>query len=391
MIGVDDDSLQRFGRWQDWPRRNHGLLLHALAAAPEKPAVVGWDILFPEPSPDDDHLVEGAAALPGRVIFAAYATDDAPLDAAAPDELAPDLTQPITRIEGDAAALFSASHAMLPIAALRSVCAHRVRGYAGRQRRGAPQGAAARQRQGPRLPEPRAPVRAAFLEPHGGRRAGARGRGDLHRGPGGHAAHPDRRGGADLCELPPRDRRLPRAAAGAGPRADRDRAAQEIRGARRSRDAGAGSRGEDRADRPRGAGVVRQRPDAALPGDAAGVCPCEHRREHPARGLRARRESRRRVGRDAPDRHRRPALDGGQAPAHPRAVFPRRAGGVWRRGLARVATVEPRDPAGSRRCSASRRCKSSRSGGACSRSSASARKSRGCLARMSRPRSWASS
>ncbi len=121
VIGVDDDSLQRFGRWQDWPRRNHGLLLRALAAAPETPAVVGWDILFPETSPDDEHLIDGAQALPGRVIFAAYATDDAPLNAAAPDELAPDLTQPITRIEGDASMLFSAPYALLPIAPLRSV------------------------------------------------------------------------------------------------------------------------------------------------------------------------------------------------------------------------------------------------------------------------------
>ncbi len=121
VIGVDDDSLQRFGRWQDWPRRNHGLLLHALAAAPEKPAVVGWDILFPEPSPDDEHLVEGAAALPGRVIFAAYASNDAPVGATATDELAPDLTQPIARIEGDATTLFSAPYALLPVAPLRSV------------------------------------------------------------------------------------------------------------------------------------------------------------------------------------------------------------------------------------------------------------------------------
>ncbi len=121
VIGIDDDSLQRFGRWQDWRRRNHGLLMRSLAAAPEKPAVVGWDILFPEASADDDHLVDGALALPGRVIFAAYTTDEAPVGATAPDELAPDLTQPIARIEGDASALFTAPYALLPVAALRSV------------------------------------------------------------------------------------------------------------------------------------------------------------------------------------------------------------------------------------------------------------------------------
>ncbi len=121
VIGVDDDSLQRFGRWQDWPRRNHGLLMRSLAAAPEKPAVVGWDVLFPEQSADDDHLVDGALALPGRVIFAAYASDDAPLGGAVPDELAPDISQPITRIEGDASTIFSAPYALLPVAPLRSV------------------------------------------------------------------------------------------------------------------------------------------------------------------------------------------------------------------------------------------------------------------------------
>jgi adenylate cyclase len=55
------------------------------------------------------------------VIFAAYASNDAPIVQAAPDELTPDLTQPITRVEGDATKLFSAPYALLPVAPLRSV------------------------------------------------------------------------------------------------------------------------------------------------------------------------------------------------------------------------------------------------------------------------------
>ncbi|QMW21896.1 CHASE2 domain-containing protein [Sandaracinobacteroides saxicola] len=63
IVAIDDRSLRELGRWP-WPRSVHAGMLDALAAA--RPAAVGYDVLFLEPSGDDAALAAAMARL-GRV------------------------------------------------------------------------------------------------------------------------------------------------------------------------------------------------------------------------------------------------------------------------------------------------------------------------------------
>ncbi len=56
VVGIDDETLQTFGKWSDWTRDLHALALQNLAAAGAK--VIGFDILFADSSPDDALLAE---------------------------------------------------------------------------------------------------------------------------------------------------------------------------------------------------------------------------------------------------------------------------------------------------------------------------------------------
>jgi adenylate cyclase len=54
VVGIDDATLQTFGKWSDWTRDLHALALDNLAAAGAK--VIGFDVLFVDSSPDDELL-----------------------------------------------------------------------------------------------------------------------------------------------------------------------------------------------------------------------------------------------------------------------------------------------------------------------------------------------
>jgi adenylate cyclase len=59
VVGIDDDTLQTFGKWSDWSRDLHALALDNLAAAGAK--VIGVDILFVDSSQNDERLAESMA------------------------------------------------------------------------------------------------------------------------------------------------------------------------------------------------------------------------------------------------------------------------------------------------------------------------------------------
>ncbi len=65
IVAVDDRSLEELGRWEDWPRRRHAWLIDALHQAGAR--TIGLDIIFCEPSPDDEILAE-AMARAGNVV-----------------------------------------------------------------------------------------------------------------------------------------------------------------------------------------------------------------------------------------------------------------------------------------------------------------------------------
>lgn len=72
VIGIDDASLDRFGRWP-WPRSYHGELLNILSQNP--PRTVGFDFLFSqkdEENPEFDQALIYYSRLLGNVVFANF-------------------------------------------------------------------------------------------------------------------------------------------------------------------------------------------------------------------------------------------------------------------------------------------------------------------------------
>lgn len=65
IVGIDNDSVTALGQWP-WPRHIHAQLLDRLAQI--KPAAVGYDVLFTEPTaPADDAALAAAVAREGKV------------------------------------------------------------------------------------------------------------------------------------------------------------------------------------------------------------------------------------------------------------------------------------------------------------------------------------
>lgn len=72
IVEIDDASLQQLGRWP-WPRHMHTRLLQALAR--HRPAAIGYDVLFLEPSADDAELAAAMQAA-GPVLLPALVDRD---------------------------------------------------------------------------------------------------------------------------------------------------------------------------------------------------------------------------------------------------------------------------------------------------------------------------
>jgi adenylate cyclase len=66
VVGIDDDTLQTFGKWSDWTRDLHAQALDNLAAAGAQ--AIGFDILFADSSPYDDRLAEAMISA-GNVVL----------------------------------------------------------------------------------------------------------------------------------------------------------------------------------------------------------------------------------------------------------------------------------------------------------------------------------
>lgn len=118
-MGIDDGSIEMYGRWP-WDRRRHAKFIEGISYA--KPSVIAWDILFTEPSVDgefdnpiDRAIQDASAKLPGRVIFGAY-TSDSEAKQPEPDAAA---NVPFTRIEGDTSKLPTSEFALRPVPPLQ--------------------------------------------------------------------------------------------------------------------------------------------------------------------------------------------------------------------------------------------------------------------------------
>ncbi|KAA1171155.1 CHASE2 domain-containing protein [Marinobacter salinexigens] len=94
IVAIDELSLERIGRWP-WPRNIHAELIRKLDQSGADTIV--FDVLFPEPSPDDHQLAE-AMRLHGNVILPIYVSSSLP-DRPLREEL------PVPDLAGSAAAL----------------------------------------------------------------------------------------------------------------------------------------------------------------------------------------------------------------------------------------------------------------------------------------------
>ena len=60
IAGIDDDTLEEYGRWSEWPRSLHAQAINNLNEAKAK--VIGFDIVFTDSSPDDQVLAAAMAS-----------------------------------------------------------------------------------------------------------------------------------------------------------------------------------------------------------------------------------------------------------------------------------------------------------------------------------------
>src|SRR5207245_5232718 len=69
IVAIDDDTIQRYGRWP-LPRRAYADVIHALAAY--HPTVIGFDVAFYEPSdrPEEDAALAAEMRAAGNVVLA---------------------------------------------------------------------------------------------------------------------------------------------------------------------------------------------------------------------------------------------------------------------------------------------------------------------------------
>ena len=71
IAGIDDNTLQTYGRWAEWPRSLHTQAIDNLSQAGAK--VIGFDVIFTDSSPDDEMLAT-AMAKADNVVLAAVGT-----------------------------------------------------------------------------------------------------------------------------------------------------------------------------------------------------------------------------------------------------------------------------------------------------------------------------
>lgn len=75
IAGIDDVSLEAYGRWAEWPRSLHTQAINNLNEAGAK--VIGFDVIFADSSPDDQSLATAMVSA-GNVVLATVGTQPVP-------------------------------------------------------------------------------------------------------------------------------------------------------------------------------------------------------------------------------------------------------------------------------------------------------------------------
>jgi adenylate cyclase len=72
IAGIDDNTLENYGRWAEWPRSLHAQAIDNLSQAGAK--VIGFDVIFADSSPDDEMLAT-AMTKADNVVLATVGTE----------------------------------------------------------------------------------------------------------------------------------------------------------------------------------------------------------------------------------------------------------------------------------------------------------------------------
>jgi len=94
IAGIDDNTLETYGRWADWPRSLHAQAIEHLNQAGAK--VIGFDVIFTDNSTDDEMLAT-AIAKAGNVVLATVGTQ--PVSQAGPEITYDNFLLPVASLE----------------------------------------------------------------------------------------------------------------------------------------------------------------------------------------------------------------------------------------------------------------------------------------------------
>jgi len=100
IAGIDDDTLETYGLWAEWPRSLHAQAIDNLSQAGAK--VIGFDVIFTDASTDDEML---AAAIAGadNVVLATVGTQ--PVSQPGPEITYDDFLLPVAPLEQAASSI----------------------------------------------------------------------------------------------------------------------------------------------------------------------------------------------------------------------------------------------------------------------------------------------
>ncbi|NNE92977.1 MAG: adenylate/guanylate cyclase domain-containing protein, partial [Verrucomicrobiales bacterium] len=110
VVGIGEDSLERFGRWP-WNRDIHAALLQV--AKKREPAVVAFDLFFPEESQDPDHDLAFQQMLELYPNAVTGAVAEAQAEPYTRDSIGK--TGPFSRVTGDIESLVGGPNGLVPI------------------------------------------------------------------------------------------------------------------------------------------------------------------------------------------------------------------------------------------------------------------------------------
>jgi adenylate cyclase len=100
IAGIDDNTLEAYGRWAEWPRSLHAQAIDNLSQAGAK--VIGFDVIFTDSSTDDEMLAT-AIAEADNIVLAAAGTQ--PVSQAVPEITYDNFLLPVDALEQAASSI----------------------------------------------------------------------------------------------------------------------------------------------------------------------------------------------------------------------------------------------------------------------------------------------